>query len=288
MTASGPATSLRGAWHRPWLFVALGWALLYLPTYVWAARTIWQSEDHAHGALVLAVCVWLLWRQRERIATAPVATDPSWGWPLFALGLVCLITGRAFQISILELFSQIPVGAGLLLLLRGRAGLRALWFPLVFLIFMVPLPGVLVDALTASLKDGVSSAAADLLYLAGYPIARAGVTLSVGPYQLLVADACSGMNSLVSLSAIGVLYLYLSERASVAHNAVMLAAIVPIALASNLVRVIALVLVTYHWGDAAGQGFLHNAAGLLLMGVALLLLFALDFALARWLRRAPG
>ena len=123
--------------------------------------------------------------------------------------------------------------------------------------------------------------AEQLLYAAGYPIARNGVMLTVGQYQLLVADACSGLNSMFSLSALGLLFMYVTARTSIFHNAIMLVSILPIAFAANIVRVLVLILITYHFGDAAGQGFLHGAAGILLLIVALSILFLLDGALAR-------
>ncbi len=141
---------------------------------------------------------------------------------------------------------------------------------------MVPLPGVIVDALTNPLKRHVSEIAEFLLYAVGYPIARSGVTLTIGQYQLLVADACSGLHSLYSLSALGLLYLYLMQHKSVLRNVVIGAAILPIAFGANVIRVMFLVLVTYHFGDEAGQGFLHGFAGMVLFVAALALLFALD------------
>ena len=108
---------------------------------------------------------------------------------------------------------------------------------------------------------------------------------------MLVADACSGLHSMYSLSALGTLFLYLMARKSVAHNAIMLLAILPIAFLANIVRVVALVLITYHFGDAAGQGFLHEGAGFTLMIVAVIALFSFDAGLARLLgsdARAPA
>ena len=132
----------------------------------------------------------------------------------------------------------------------------------------------------APLKNWISVIVVDLLYYAGYPIARAGVMITIGQYQLLVADACSGLNSMFSLSALGTLFMYIMARKSVIHNAVMLAAILPIAFAANIVRVIVLVLVTYHLGDEVGQGFLHGAAGMVLMLIALVMFFSVDALLA--------
>jgi exosortase/archaeosortase family protein len=103
---------------------------------------------------------------------------------------------------------------------------------------------------------------------------------------MLVADACSGLHSMYSLSALGTLFMYIMARRSKVHNAIMLASILPIAFAANLVRVIVLVLITYHFGAQAGEGFLHGFAGIVLMLVALSLFFALDGLLERALGRS--
>ena len=188
--------------------------------------------------------------------------------------------------------SQIFVIAGGLLLLKGMAALRAAWFPVFYLIFMIPLPGLLVDAITGPLKQWISTIVVSVLYAVGYPIAQSGVVISIGQYQLLVADACSGLHSMFSLTALGTLFMYIMRRKSPVHNGIMLASILPIAFVSNIVRVIVLVLVTYHLGDEAGQGFLHGAAGMVLMLVALAAFFALDSLLVALLpkqgQRSPG
>lgn len=258
-----------------------GFAAMYLPTYWWAATTIWQSDEHAHGAVILAVAAWLFWQRRDAIAAAAGRPAPWAGWSLFVFGLLLYVAGRSQAVSIFEIGSQIPVLAGILLLLGGRPALRAAAFPLFYLVFMIPLPGILVDAVTGPLKQWISIIAEELLYAAGYPVGRSGVVLAIGPYQLLVADACSGLHSMFSLSALGVLFMYLNVRRSRLHNTLMLASILPVAFAANVVRVLFLVLVTFHLGDAAGQGFLHGAAGFVLFLFALSFLFLLDAGLAR-------
>src|SRR5678810_451776 len=123
-----------------------------------------------------------------------------------------------------------------------------------YFIFMIPLPGFLVDAITGPLKQWISAIVVELLYDVGYPISRTGVMITIGQYQMLVADACSGLHSMYSLTALGTLFMYIMGRRSLLHNAIMLASILPIAFAANIVRVIVLVVITYHFGDAAGQG----------------------------------
>ena len=279
--AIGPA-------ELPWYIALGGFAVMYLPLYWWAAFSegaLWQSDDHAHGALVLLVLVWLFWGMREAIFAAPVRSSRALGWTLFAIGLLLYIVGRAVGITIFMFGSQPFIVAAILLLLRGPDAVRIAWFALVYFIFMIPLPGIFVDTVTGPLKQGISAIVVELLYRLGYPISRTGVIISIGQYQMLVADACSGLHSMFSLSALGTLFMYIMGRRRVLHNAIMLASILPTAFVANIVRVIVLVLVTYHLGDEAGQGFLHGAAGIVLMLVALMLFFALDALLERVLPR---
>jgi len=265
----------------PWWIAIGGYAAMYLPVYWWAANGIWQTDEHGHGALILLVLLWLFWGMRQRIAAVAANPAPGWGWPVFALGLFVYFVGRVFQISILEFGSQPFVVAGVLLLLKGQGAIRVAWFALFYFIFMIPLPGIIVDAVTGPLKQWISVIVVELLYRVGYPISRNGVILTIGQYQMLVADACSGLHSMYSLSALGTLFMYIMGRTSRLHNAIMLASILPIAFVANIVRVMALVLITYHFGDAAGQGFLHGTAGIVLMLVALAGFFALDALLAK-------
>lgn len=268
---------------KTWWPVILGLVVLYVPTYWRMAHGLWGTDDYAHGPIVLVVTLYLIWQQRDvfvRDASAPISRgEMITGWFLLVFGLLVYALGRSQNILLLEVGSQIPVILGTLLIALGLSAARALWFALFFLLFMVPLPGFVVDAATGPLKQYISVIAEQVLYTAGYPIARSGVMLTVGQYQLLVADACSGLHSMFSLSAMGLLYLYLMQRASVARNLIIMAAILPIAFAANIVRVMVLILVTYHMGDEAGQGFLHGFAGIMLFVIGLLFLFALDWML---------
>jgi exosortase B len=264
-----------------WLPVMLGAAVMYVPTYVDLAHGLWQDDAHAHGPIILAVVAWLTWRQRAALADETGQRAPLAGGVLLVSGLLLYAVGRSQGIAIFEVGSHIPVLAGTVLLLLGRRALARLWFPLLFLIFLVPLPGFVIYAVTGPLKSFVSQIVESVLYGLGYPIARAGVVLSIGQYQLLIADACSGLNSIYSLAALGFLYLYLTGSRNLGHTALLLASIVPIALAANIIRVLVLILVTFHLGDEAGQSFFHGSAGMALFAIALLLLLGFDALLRR-------
>ena len=174
-----------------------------------------------------------------------------------------------------------------MLLLRGPRQLRGAAFPLFFMIFLIPLPATFVDAITQPLKLAVSSAATTILFGVGYPIARTGVILQIGQYQLLVADACAGLHTLFSLEAMGLLYLNVVRHTSVLRNIALAILIVPISFTANVIRVMVLALITYYFGDEAGQGFLHGFAGMVLFMTALIFIIATDSGL-RWIAAASS
>ena len=269
----------------PLLLLIAGWLLMFVPAYSELADTIWAGDEQGHGPIILGVSLWLLWAKRGALAELSPQPQVASAAVLMALAIAAYALGRSQVIWTLEIGAQIVVLVALLLAFVGGAALRVAWFPLAFLVFMIPWPGDWVVALTSPLKAAVSSVAASLLHLLAYPVGQSGVTLTVGPYQLLVADACAGLNSMFTLEALGLLYMNLMRHTSVPRNVALAVLIVPIAFIANIVRVMILVLVTFHFGDEAGQGFVHDFAGLVLFVVALLLIFAVDAALGVAMRQ---
>jgi exosortase B len=270
-----------------WVPILAGLLVLYVPTYVDLYRAYWSTEHGAHGPIILLVSAWLVWRERRAFAARRDERMPGLGWTLVGIGLVCYVLGRSQAFVQLEAGSQLPLLAGLVLALRGRQLFRRLWFAIVFLAFLVPLPGSLLDAILLPLKQLVSAVCDELLYLAGYPVARTGVVLQIGAYQLLIADACSGLNSMVALSGIGLLFVYLAAPASRVQSAILLASVLPIAFVANVARVLILLLVTYHFGDEAGRAF-HDHAGYMEIAFAFGAFFGFDALLALAFRRSAG
>lgn len=282
MTATSSADPGSGAVFPPGtdrtvFAVLLGsFALLFLPAYYELSNTYWITDEQGHGPIILAVSFWLLYRARHSLAELPSQPRPLLGWGILALSLLVYAFGRSQDISIFAVGSQIGVLIAFLLLFKGAQGVRLVWFPLFFMLFMVPLPEALVAAVTAPLKSAVSAVASNLLYALGYPVGRSGVVMTVGPYQLLVADACAGLNSMFTLEALGMLYMNLMKYTNPVRNVALAVLLVPTAFIANIVRVMILVLVTYHFGDEAGQGFVHGFAGMVLFMVALVLMLGLD------------
>ncbi|MCZ8173843.1 MAG: exosortase B [Burkholderiaceae bacterium] len=262
----------------PFGIVALGALALYVPSFRDLLNGIWGTDQQGHGPLVLAISLWLLWRKGPELLALPDQPARSAGWGCFAIAMLLYAFGRTQGIQMFEVGSLIWLVVSALLLFRGSAALKVVWFPLFFMLFMVPLPGVVVDTLTQPMKLAVSTVAEWILWNVGYPVARTGVILQVGSYQLLVADACAGLNTLLTLEALGLLYLNLVRHESALRNITLAILIVPISFAANVIRVIALTLITYHFGDEAGQGFLHGFAGMVLFMAALMLIIAADTA----------
>ncbi|MET0520069.1 MAG: exosortase B [Burkholderiaceae bacterium] len=290
--ASPPPSSAapwRGHPQAPWLVALAGLLILYLPTFSDLFRGIWLSDTQGHGPIVLGLSLWLLWRRWPQVDDLAGARPwPRLGWVLLVVGGLLYAVGRSQSILLFEVGSLIWMLLALVLLLRGPRQLKVIWFALFFMLFMVPLPAAVVDSLTAPMKMAVSYVAEQLLYALGYPVARSGVILMAGPYQLLVADACAGLHTLFTLEALGLFYLNLVKSASVFRNVALAILIVPISFMANVIRVIVLVLITYHFGDAAGQGFLHGFAGMVLFLSALMLIIAIDSLLRLIGRRWRG
>ena len=266
-------TARAGWW--PWAAVLAGLAALYVPTFADLARGAWRDDAYAHGPLILAISAALAWRARAAFQAADAVPAPRAGGALLAFGLALWLLGRTQSLVPFEAGSLIPVAAGLVLVAGGWMALARLAFPLAFLLFYVPLPGFVLDQATAPLKALVSAAAAPLLGAAGYAVERSGVVLWVDGHEMLVADACSGLNSISSLAAMGLLYAHLT-RASAARMALLALAVLPIAIAANILRVMVLALATVHLGPDAAQGWIHDAAGFGVFVIGLLLLVALD------------
>lgn len=262
-----------------WGLLALALAVLYIPSYMELSRTVWNTDEQGHGPIIFAVAVWLFYRHRHAVAALAAEPQAGLAWAILVPSLLMYVLGYSQSFLMLAVISQIGVLAALILLFKGRAALRLVWFPLFFLVFMTPFPESLVAAVTGPLKSAVSVVAANLLYNVGYPVSRVGVILNVGQYQLLVADACAGLNSMFTLEALGLLYMNLMQYKSATRNVLLAVLVVPIAFGANVVRVMVLVLVTYHFGDAAGQGFVHGFAGMVLFIVGLILVLFTDYVL---------
>jgi exosortase len=265
------------------IVLLVGAAVLAVPTMFQVGEFNWTTEQGGHGPIVLATGLWLLWRE---IKTSPAERKPgNLVIGILGLGILlsiyCLarITG-ILEIEALAMYGALIVGAYMLF---GGAFIPSIWFPLIYLALALPPPDSVVAAVTQPIKIAISEWAVTLLYALGYPIASSGVTIQIAQYELLVAAACAGLNSIISLSAICLFYGYLRHRTNFAAFVMIALAVIPIAVFSNFIRVLILILITYYLGESAGQGFLHDFAGLTMFSAALFAVFVIDSIFTRLL-----
>src|SRR5215469_9400895 len=259
--------------------LGLGLAALAIPTGFSLAQQEWNRESGAHGPIVLALGAWGLWRQLPSLNRDARPGSAVMTLAAISVSLLTYVFGRAYDFLTLEVGGLYGVLLALLYSRFGLIGLRHAWFPIAYLAFAIPTPHAVLDVITAPLKHFVTYVATSGLAALGLPVARQGVTIIIGQYQLFVADACSGLNSLVGLTAISLLYVYLMRGPSIAYSLLLTALTVPVAVAANVIRVALLVIVTYVFGEEVGQSFVHFAAGIVLFTSALLLMFAIDKAI---------
>ncbi|HEX4182355.1 MAG TPA: exosortase V [Caulobacteraceae bacterium] len=260
---------------QAWLTI-VAFAVLAIPTAVTLGDQTWSTETGAQGPLVLCTGAWLLWRLAPEFRARAEPGSPWLTALLLVPALAFYVFGRAYDFITFEVAGVYGVG---LAMFQARLGARLMmrnWFPFLYLASVIPPPEYLLVHMTAPLKQFVSQISTEWLAAFGVPVARQGVTIFVAQYQLLVEDACSGMNSIIGIVAITLLYIYLTRGSSWRYSLLLTSLAVPIAIVANILRIMTLILLTYGFGDEVAQGFLHYTAGFFLFAMALLLVFALD------------
>jgi len=271
-------------WPRLFLLVAI--VLWVAPVFVAMATRLWTTEQGAQGPIILVTGLWLLGVRLKQFAALRA---PGRAGVAFAALLPCLLLYVVAGMVNMLTGALLATWAGLIVLLYASHGgrvLRRLWFPLVYLLFLIPPPVMLVDPVVQILKRAIAMQAVGSVAAFGIEVAARGSSLFVDQYELLVAAACSGMNSLFSLAAIGIFYVHVRHDDDWRHAALLALAIVPVALGTNLIRVILLLVAVHVWGVRVLETPLHMATGLAMAALALLLLALIDLSvtpIARWL-----
>jgi exosortase len=259
--------------------LATGLIALGVPAALSLGSETWSNDAGAHGPLVIATAIWLLWREQSELRTRGL---PGRFWIVccaLAPALAMYIAGEAFDFITLEALGLYIVAVTIFYAIFGAREIARNWFIFVYLLFAVPPPRSWLDMATFPLKQFVSSLAVNLLQLFGLPVSHQGVVIYAAQYQFLVEDACSGLNSIIGLIAISLLYIYLARRSSWRYAMLLATLTIPIAIIANMIRIVVLILLTLWAGDDVAQGFMHFAAGIVLFAIALGMIFLIDFGL---------
>jgi exosortase len=233
----------------------------------------WRDPNFSHGFLVPIFSMYILWQERDRLRSIPAKR--SWlGVPVLAIALCFLILGDLGAELFLARFSLLLLIAGITICFLGWEFQRAILFPWALLLLMIPIPAIIFNQITFPLQILASKLASGLLPMLGVPVLREGNIIQIPAMPLEVAEACSGIRSLLSLTTLAVIYGYLMEK-SITIRVLLALASIPIAVLANSLRIVGTGLVVQYWDPAKGEGFFHLFSGWLIFVVSLGLLFLL-------------
>ncbi|WP_447977156.1 exosortase A [Candidatus Nitrospira bockiana] len=272
-----------------WGVTALIGALLlwlYWPVLVSLVRQWSMDGNYSHGFLIPIMSAYLIWERRAALTRLEPAPN-WWGAGVVVAGLAMFAVGHIGAELFLQRISLIIVLAGFVWLLGGTDLLRLWSFPLAFLVFMVPLPAILLNAVAFPLQGFAAQTAASCLVALNIPVLREGNVIALSRTTLEVAEACSGIRSLMTLLALGTAFAYFTERVFWKRVVIVLAA-VPVAIVANAFRVTGTGVLAQYYGDEAAQGFYHDFSGWLVFVVACVMLFGVARLVSRLGRGATG
>jgi exosortase len=258
-----------------WQSVVIGCLLLwmYFPILGRLASQWWSDPNFSHGFFVPLFSVLVIWQERSQLAG--ILLEPSW-WGMLVLvaGLCILVLGQMGAEIFLSRASLLVVLAGLIVLFLGWNFFRAVLFPWAFLFLMIPIPAIVFNQITFPLQILASKVASTTLPWMGVPVLREGNVINLPSMSLEVAEACSGIRSLMSLTTLAIIYGYLMERNNKVRVTLAIASI-PIAVAANSFRIVGTGLLVQYWDPAKAQGFFHEFSGWLIFVISLVMLYFL-------------
>jgi exosortase len=249
-----------------WMATAAGFLVAYGPVLSRLVSDWWTDENYSHGFIVLPFAAWFAWERRERLRTTPVRPAAT-GLLVVALGLALLVAGQLGAEYFLARISIVFVLAGGVAFIAGWARLRVLALPLAFLVLMIPIPTIVFNKVAFPLQLLASRAGEVTLGVLNIPVLREGNLIILARTTLEVAEACSGIRSLVSLLTLSILYGYFTDERASVRVALALASI-PIAVVANAMRVAGTGVAAHHFGEVAAEGFFHSFSGWIVFVVA--------------------
>jgi len=244
------------------LSLAIFAIIAYIPSFIWMVDR-WTVADtyYSHGFLVPLISAFLVWQKREKLAKLKISPSNS-GWLLLGPSVLIYVISALLRINFSAALSLIPVLIGIVLLFLGKEFLKELLFPLLFLLFMIPLPSVAIVNLSFKLKIFAAQVSTFIVNRLGVPAIREGSVIKTMHSYLIVEDPCSGIRSLIALIALGALMAYFSNISKV-KKAILFLSSIPIAIGTNVIRIVALSLVSEIYGAKFATGWFHNTMGVL-------------------------
>jgi exosortase len=256
-------------------------AVLFYPVFRNMYATSWRSLDYDHAYFILPICIYIAWKERAKLAAVLARAKgdkmgPLWG-ALLVMSVAMYVFGWKWDYMFICAISFIPAGAAITGLIYGTAVLKHLWFAFFYLLFMIPPPAAVLDSITLPMRYISSEVAYRMMGLAGYEVIKNGLVLKVGDFTAVVANACSGFRSFITLTALGILYIYLFAREEKLIYKIVLIGLIPVlAIVGNSLRVCVIVLLGHYYGAEVAEGFLHSTSGLIVYLFMVMGLLAAD------------
>jgi exosortase len=256
------------------------WAWAYWLVIPGLVAQWWTQEEYSHGFLVPIVSGYLIWSKREVLRNTPIEPGP-WGLGLMVVAFAAYLTGSVGADLFLQRLSLVLMMAGGVLYVAGWPVFKTLLFPFAFLLLMIPLPGIIFNSIAFPLQLLAAKLASWVMETCGVPVFREGNVMHLAATSLDVEEACSGIRSLVSLTALGVLFTY-ATYSSWPPRVLLMLAVVPIAIAANVSRVAVTGLLAHYVSVDTALGVFHAAGGWSVFAIAAGLLLAVAWLLRRW------
>jgi exosortase len=252
------------------------WGAAFAPLYPGLLREWLGNSDNSHAVLVPFITLFFIRRDRAALQALPIESSP-WGAGLFAACLLVYMASWAGGVAFPARLAMVGCLFGMVWFCLGNGYLRRLAFALSFLFFMIPVPYSVISLVSLPLQLAATRVSAALISRCAIPVYREGNMLYFVGTQLEVAEACSGIRSIVSLAMIALVLCSFSHRGWTG-KALLVAAALPVALAANIVRVTGTGILAHFFGDVVARGFLHQFSGLVVFGFGLVVMYALFLA----------
>ncbi|MBI5056287.1 MAG: exosortase [Nitrospirae bacterium] len=265
-----------------WSLVIIMYAPLFYQLYLFQ----WDKIDYTHAYFILPLSLWLVWRKRKDIKELAQQTHPGrhiGSLIILFTGLIMFVFGWKQEYMFISTLSLVPLLFGLVTYLYGRNMLKPLFFPILYLLLLVPVPLGVLDSITLPMRHGTSVVAEKILVLLNYPIKREGLLLTIGYSEIFMGPPCSGFRSLITMFSLMLTYVYIGSG-GFSKKIILTSCIAPFALFGNLIRVVSLCLITFYFGEKVGQGFFHNFSGIVIFVITISGLIGVDSFLDRKLQ----
>jgi len=247
--------------YFPIILISLIVTAIYFQVIIEMVAQWWDDSNYSHGFLIPVVSGYLIWQKKESLVNF-LYQKSNLGLIIIILGAIIYIMGTAAAEFFTVRFSFILIIFGIILFFFGREFMKELWFPILFLIFMIPIPYVIYYSVTFPMQILSSQAASSFLQLIGLPAVRQGNIINLPNYSLEVAEACSGLRSLMTLSALGAAMAYMTHKTTFGGILLFLLS-GPIAICANVFRIVITALGAYFISPKLAEGFLHEVSGLI-------------------------